>query len=110
MLFNLDVPDGDKGGEGMIVMAVQAPHMLAFSWNSPPHLPTVRGQMTHVVVRLAETSAVTTRVTLRHGGWGNGGEWDEAFQYFGAAWSKVVLPRLQQRFAKGPIAWDSLPE
>lgn len=97
--FDLAEPPGLRGGEGNRVLAVQPPKMLSFTWNSPPSLPTVRGQRTHVTVRLNSIGAGQTRVTLAHDGWGNGGEWDEAFTYFQRAWFGVVLPRLRYRFA-----------
>ena len=109
MLFNLEAEHGKQGGEGMVVMAAQPRRMLAFTWNAPPNLPSVRGQMTHVVVRMHETESGETRVTLRHDGWGVGGEWDDAFQYFSSAWADVVLPRLRHRFESGPIDWSNPP-
>jgi len=109
ILFDPDAEAGSRGGEGMVVMAVQPPRMLAFTWNAPPSLPTVRGQMTHVVIRLSETEAGDTRVRLRHDGWGTGGEWDQAFRYFERAWNEVVLPRLRYCFQHGPVDWDHPP-
>ncbi len=93
----------------MIVMAVQPQRMLAFTWNAPPQLPSVRGQMTHVVIHLFETKDGGTRVTLRHDGWGVGDEWNDAFQYFSSAWADVVLPRLKHRFENGPVDWSNPP-
>ena len=107
MLFDLNAEHGKQGGEGMVVMAVQPERMLAFTWNAPPHLPTVRGQMTHVVIRMFEMEAGETRVTLHHDGWGEGSEWDDAFQYFSGAWADVVLPRLRYRFESGPVDWSN---
>ncbi len=109
MLFNLDADHGKQGGEGMVLLAIQPPRMLAFTWNAPPHLPSVRGQMTHVVIRLFETEGGETRVTLHHDGWGEGNEWDAAFQYFSSAWANVVLPRLRHRFENGPVDWSNPP-
>jgi uncharacterized protein YndB with AHSA1/START domain len=109
MLFDLQAEPGSQGGEGMVIMAVQPPRMLSFTWNAPPSLSAVRGQRTHVVVRLFETETGTTRVTLRHDGWGDGGEWDRAFVYFSRAWNDVVLPRLKHRFEQGPIDWSAPP-
>jgi hypothetical protein len=51
-----------------------------------------------------------TRVLLRHDGWGEGGEWDGAFEYFNRAWKRTVLPRLKYRFESGPIDWNSPPD
>jgi len=109
MLFDLAAEPGKQGGEGMIVLAIDPQRMLSFTWNAPPSLPAVRAQMTHVVVRLSETGTGDTHVTLRHDGWGTGGEWDAAFDYFSRAWSGVVLPRLKYRFAHGPVDWSDPP-
>ena len=109
MYFNLDAPPGEKGGEGMIILAIQPEKMLSFTWNSPPNLPDVRGEMTHVVVRFEETSSAETLVNLVHDGWGEGGEWDQAFDYFTRAWGEIVLPRLKYRFEEGPIDWEDPP-
>jgi len=109
MLFDPEEEVGRQGGEGMILLAVQPCEMLSFTWNAPPDLPGVRGQMTHALVRLHEVSSTSTKVVLRHDGWGSGGEWDSAFQYFGQAWNKVVLPRLKRRFESGPIDWEHRP-
>ncbi len=109
MLFDLEAKPGDQGGEGMIVLAVQPKHMLSFTWSAPPHLRTVRGQMTHVVVRMQQTGPQETSIILRHDGWGDSGEWIDAFQYFSRAWSQIVLPRLQYRFEHGPVDWSNPP-
>jgi uncharacterized protein YndB with AHSA1/START domain len=110
MYFAPELPAGQRGGEGCRVLAVQPETMLAFTWNAPPSLPEVRGQYTHVVVRLAEAPDGQTRVTFIHDGWGAGGQWDQAFDYFTAAWKRVVLPRLIFRFTVGPVDWDNPPD
>jgi uncharacterized protein YndB with AHSA1/START domain len=110
MYFNLDAPTGERGGEGMIVLAIQPERMFSFTWNAPPNLPTVRGEMTHVVVRFEEVDPKTTQVTLNHDGWGEGSEWDQAFEYFIQAWGELVLPRLKYRFEHGPFDWGNLPD
>jgi uncharacterized protein YndB with AHSA1/START domain len=111
LLFDLDAPSGQQGGEGMRVLAVEAPSFLSFTWNAPPELPTVRNQQTFVTVRLAEVPGQekpTTHVVLRHWGWGTGGEWNDAFHYFERVWQGVVLPRLKRRFEQGPLRWEEL--
>ena len=109
MYFDLRAAEGLRGGEGCQVLAVQLNRMLSFTWNAPPSLPSVRGQYTHVTVTL-KGNLEGTRVKLEHTGWGYGGEWDQAFEYFHVAWSKVVLPRLAYRFTVGPIAWENPPK
>ncbi len=110
MYFNLDAPAGQRGGEGMHIMALQPLKMLSFTWNAPPELPAMRDQITHVTVRLKELGKGETLVTLIHDGWGEGEEWDAAFDYFVRAWGDIVLPRLQYRFDIGPVNWNNLPQ
>lgn len=95
---------GSRGADDMRILAIQPKRMLSFDWNAPPSLPQARQQRTFVVVRLQPVDAGHTRVTLHHTGWGDGGEWDQAFQYFDKAWDKV-LGGLQQRFETGPKDW-----
>jgi len=109
ILFDLEAEVGARGSEGMFVLAVQPKTMLAFTWNAPPELPTVRGQMTRVIIRLRAVDAAFTVVSLRHDGWGEGGEWNAAFNYFEGAWKRVVLPRLKYRFVVGPVDWSHPP-
>lgn len=108
--FNPDAPAGERGGDGLRVLAIQPKKMFSFTWNGPPTLPDVRGQRTHVILRFYEVGPNSTRVTLGHDGWGEGGQWDEAFGYFETAWNKVVLPRLAYRFEHSPIDWRNRPE
>jgi len=109
MFFDPDAELGKRGADEMRILAFQPKKMLAFTWNAPLHMPEVRKQRTHVVVRFQELDAGQTRVTLFHDGWGEGGEWDEAFQYFTRAWLEFVLPRLQYRFSVGPVDWEDPP-
>ena len=97
-------PAGDRGADDMRFLAVQPKKMISFDWNAPPSLPEVRQQRTFVVVRFAPLDDRTTRVTLHHTGWGDGGEWDKAYAYFDRAWGNV-LGNLKQRFAQGPMDW-----
>ena len=108
MYFSPESPPGVRGGEGCRILAIQPMSMLSFTWNAPPSLPQVRGQFTHVILRFIE-EAEGTRVILTQDGWGSGGEWDKAFDYFKTAWFKVVLPRLKFRFTHNPIDWENLP-
>ena len=95
---------GMKGADDMRVLGVQENRMLSFTWNAPPHLPEARKQRTVVTVRLAAEGEGQTRVTLRHGAWGDGDEWDKAYAYFDGAWGRV-LENLRKRFEQGPIDW-----
>lgn len=97
---------GMKGADDMRYMALQPPTLLSFDWNAPPHLPQVRAQRTFVIVRLQEVDGKSTRVTLHHTGWGDGGEWDQAHAYFDRAWGGV-LANLKKRFDNGPMDWSA---
>jgi uncharacterized protein YndB with AHSA1/START domain len=109
MFFDLTAPEGERGGEGLTILAIQPEKMLSFTWNSPPSLPDVRGQLTHVTLYFKSLEENTTQLNLIHDGWGEGGQWDEAFDYFSKAWGDVVLPRLQYCFEHGPVDWENPP-
>jgi hypothetical protein len=88
----------------MRFMAIDPKKMISFDWNAPPSLPLARAQRTFVVVRFLAVNDKTTRVTLHHTGWGEGGEWDKAYTYFDRAWGNV-LGNLKKRFDTGPVDW-----
>lgn len=110
MYFNLAAQPGSRGGEGVVFLALQRPHMLSFTWNAPPELAEVRQEHTHVTVRLEALPDGGTRVDFCEDGFGKGGQWEERIQYFRNAWSKVVLPRLAYCFDKGPVDWANPPD
>lgn len=95
---------GMKGADDMRIIGFQPQRMLSFTWNAPPHLPEARANRTVVVLRFEPVGETQTRVTLHHIGWGEGGEWDKAYDYFGKAWPNV-LANLQKRFTSGPVDW-----
>jgi uncharacterized protein YndB with AHSA1/START domain len=103
--FNPYGAPGMKGADGMRILSIQEKKMLTFTWNAPPTMPEARKQRTYVTVRFKSTGPKKTEVTLYHGGWGDGGEWDKAFTYFEKAWTSV-LTALEERFVKGPIDWS----
>jgi hypothetical protein len=51
-----------------------------------------------------------TKLRFTQTGWGEGAEWDKAYDYFDRAWRAYVLPHLQYRFEKGPLDWKALPK
>lgn len=102
--FDPGAEAGLKGADDMQFLALQAKRMLSFTWNAPPHLAQARQQRTTVIVRFVPVEEKSTRVTLHHVGWGDGGEWDKTYAYFDRAWG-FVLGNLKTRFEKGPIDW-----
>lgn len=104
--FLTEAEPGSQGSEDCHVIGFQAPTMLTVTWNAPPHLAEARAQRTVVLLRLRpDDSDAGTRVEVTQLGWGDGGEWDEAFDYFDAAWGRV-LDRLRAYFN----GEDELPE
>ena len=106
IFFFPEAVPGERGAEGTMVLAFQLEKMFAFTWGTPPFFPTIFEQRMHVVVRFEKIAEKQVRVMLVHDGWGVGGEWDSAFDFFTSAWADGVLPQLQQRFAVGPIDWE----
>ena len=101
---------GMKGADGMRVLGVQENRMLSFTWNAPPSLPEARKQRTAVIVRTEPVDDSHTRVTLTHVGWGTGGEWDKAYDYFDKAWGRV-LGFMKTRYDEGkPVDWKPFLE
>lgn len=107
--FMPDAEPGMRGADGMMYLALQPNEMLSFTWNAPPSLPNVRGQFTSVTIRFHELDEEHTEVRLYHSGWGLGGEWDLAFEYFDKAWNQIVMPRLKWYFKNGPVDWENPP-
>ena len=95
---------GQKGADDMRILAFQDKKMLTFTWNAPPFLAEARKQRTVVIVRFISRGDSLTDVTLQHVGWGEGNEWDKAFDYFTKAWPSV-MKNLKKRFDDGPVDW-----
>lgn len=102
--FGANGPEGSRGSEGCRVLSYLPERMLSFSWNNPPQFREVRNKKIFVVVEL-EPQAEQTRVRVTHGGWPDGGQWEETYEYFQPAW-EWVLNNLRQRFESGPIDWQ----
>jgi uncharacterized protein YndB with AHSA1/START domain len=96
---------GMKGADDMRYLALQEDRMVSFTWNAPPRLPEARKQRSYVTVRFAPQGEQETVVTLFHGGFGDGGEWDKTHAYFSRAWPNV-LKNLKKSFEEKPIDWE----
>lgn len=106
IFFNHTQPYGNKGSEGCIVLDFDPGRHLSFTWNAPPSIPALRaaGDQTRVDLRFTENDG-QTNVMLHQAIEQEGGDWNTYYQYFAHAWG-VVLARLQQSFASGPIDWN----
>ncbi|MEE8586620.1 MAG: SRPBCC domain-containing protein, partial [Acidobacteriota bacterium] len=80
--FDPQAPPGQRGAEGLMVLAVEPRNMLSFTWSAPPKWPHARRQRTSVVVRFKQVGDNQTRVRLFHSGWGEGEQWQHSFDYF----------------------------
>ena len=107
MYFMPSAPEGSRGGEGCTVIEFTPGAHVAFTWNFPPTLPTIRDEHTRVDLDFVAIDGEITEVTLRQSGFKTGGEWPEGVEYFERAWD-VVLDRLVHRFRIGPVNWDQL--
>lgn len=88
--FALDAPVGQRGSEGTTVLGFQTNRMLTVTWALPPYMPDVRPHLTPLTIEIMPVSDTASRVTLTHSGWGEGGEWDEAYAYFQQNWPAVL--------------------
>lgn len=109
IFFFPENPPGQRGADGQRVMAVEDGKLLSFTWNFPPQLADIREQRTIVILRFAESES-GTKLTLSQVGFGTAPIWNEGFEYFRAAWGKVVLPRLKYAIENGPIDWSNPPD
>ena len=110
ILFAPNAPPGLRGAEGNLVLAIQEPEMLSFTWDAPAKFPNIRKQRTSVVLRFVELDKATTKVLFTQSGWGTGKEWDDVYAYFIPAWSEFVLPNLKYSLEVGPIDWSKPPK
>ncbi len=108
--FTPDAPPGQRGAEGQMVMQVLEGKRLAFTWNAPPTIPTLRDQKTLVTIDFEPLGAGLTRIRFAHLGWGRGEDWDQALEYFDGAWRIVVLPRFKHALEAGPIQPGKTPQ
>lgn len=88
--FLPDAPDGMRGSEGTHILAMQEERFLSITWALPPYMPEVREHLTHLTVRFEPVGEERTRVSIRHDGWGEGGQWEDAHAYFETNWSAVI--------------------
>lgn len=105
MYFLDDAPKGKQGSEGCKFLSYLPKEMISFSWSAPPQFAHARKHFTWVVLRFDRIGDQQTRVRLTHLGWPemraaypeHSAEWDEVYDYFAAAWPRV-LTNLQARF------------
>lgn len=94
---------GLKGAQGCKVLSFIPNEMLSFEWSFPPSINTLRSVQarTHVVLRFDDVADGKTRVRFVQLGWREGDAWNQGYDYFTAAWTKV-LTRLGEYFRDHP--------
>ncbi|MFN8284311.1 MAG: SRPBCC domain-containing protein [Chitinophagales bacterium] len=90
LYFMLDNPYGEQGSEDCKVLSFLPEKMLSFSWNAPPQFPTVRKQHHWYVLEFDAINKNETQLQLTGIGWQNSEEWNAVYDYFDAAWSRVL--------------------
>jgi len=110
ILFDLEAPPGNRGSEGMEILAIEEKKMISFTWNAPPKISEIRKQRTIVSIVFVALDQGKTKVVLKNVGYGFGAEWEKALEYFKIAWGNVVLPRLKHSLEVGPIDWENRPD
>jgi uncharacterized protein YndB with AHSA1/START domain len=102
-------PLGERGSEGMRILALEPMRRFAFTWNAPPTIPELRGQRTMVILEFEKKDPQRTLVRFTQLGLGEGASWDKYYEYFNHAWNEVVLPRFRYAMEVGPVNWDKKP-
>jgi uncharacterized protein YndB with AHSA1/START domain len=105
LLFAPEAAEGARGTEGCTILALTAPHTLAFDVLSPPSI-SLGDARTRVIVHLKALDDETTRIQIVHEGFESGPNWDDAHFYYSEFWSGTVT-RLRHRFEEGPVDWAS---
>jgi WD40 repeat protein/uncharacterized protein YndB with AHSA1/START domain len=105
-IYMMKMPPGKKikrGTEGCKLLSFIPLEMLAFEWNFPPAVPTLRdsGAKTQVVLRFKDVGEGKVKVEFAQVGWQKGEDWDKGYAYFDKAWS-FVLGRLKDHLEKAP--------
>jgi uncharacterized protein YndB with AHSA1/START domain len=82
-------PEGMRGCDGCKILGWQEGKMLSFTWaNRPDH--AVRPYRTHVTLRFEEIAPGKTRLLFEQDGWGEGADWQIAYDYFADGWARVL--------------------
>ena len=92
MYFIADAEPGGQGSEGCKFLSYLPNEMLSFTWNAPPNFPEIRNsdQYTWVILQFEKMTATSTKVKLSHLGWRTGEQWQDVYDYFDAAWERVL--------------------
>ena len=102
--FEPDRPKGQRGSDANEIVDLEPGRMLRLAAGAPPDFPTVRAEKTDFAVMLEQAGIGHTKVTVIQSGWGQGEEWDRAFDYLAGA-NAEWLSWLVRRYDTGPLEW-----
>ncbi len=96
--FAPDAPSGQRGAEGLKVLAYIPEQVLVFEWNAPPKYPKARAKTTFIVIRFESMTNEMTRLRFTQGGFAERSadapdekeEWIKTRQYLAQAWPQVL--------------------
>jgi uncharacterized protein YndB with AHSA1/START domain len=98
MYFMKDAPAGKRGSDDCVLVLLDPPRKVAFTWNFPPSIPTLRDAHTLVTLEFKAASG-GTQIDMIQTGFQAGEDWNKGREYFQAAW-KTVLDSLTSHFNK----------
>ncbi len=94
LYMGMTEPDesGLRGSEGCRVLSYVPMRMLAFEWNFPPAVMSLRKARakTQVVLQFRQLDGGQVEVSFAQLGWQQGEDWDAGYQYFARAWPHVM--------------------
>ena len=88
-----DAQDRTLSSEGARILQYEPPGFLSFEWRGKPEMIEMNVQPlpTWVEVQFQRGEGDSnTHVVLDHYGFGVGGTWDQAYQFFSGAWPQVL--------------------
>lgn len=87
-----DPKDRRLSSEGARILRYEPPNFLSFEWRGKPEMIEMNAQPfpTWVEVQFESAEGNSTHITLDHYGFGEGGTWDPAYQFFSEAWPSVL--------------------
>lgn len=101
--FDPDAPKGQRGSENTLI-AIVPKRLIVMSAGAPKQFETVNRERTIVIFETEAADEGRTLVRMIQTGWGEGPDWDGAFEYVKPA-NAEWLSWLHRRFESGPLEW-----
>lgn len=87
-----DAQDRRLSSEGARILRYEPPKFLSFQWHGKPEMVEMNMEPfpTWVEIQFESLDGNSTHIKLDHYGFGEGGTWDQAYEFFSAAWPSVL--------------------